>query len=308
MEVVKDWSRALIYTGQSLKGEDIVKYTAQLREVDPNVLEYNIADAEWVSGLPIADYLVSPDEIFNNNATLQMVVHTLNVTASDLIRRKMVTTEGLVAAGHSLGEVAALDIAKVFPTRAASMEFVFARGSGMQRAYIQNPGSLYMLLGLSEVQAGTLPAELGTVPALINAPELTVVAADKGRLAVIEAEVKKIGAKRVQDLEIPPFHTNRMLQAQADLEAFSRQREFGTAIFPVVSNYDGEAGLDGYELIVKHITSVTNPVRWVDVIATIKHPGVTFYTMGPGNNPAALNTLNGVPKEQTKDLFQLLAG
>lgn len=307
MEVVKNWKRALLYTGQSIKPEDIATYASKLKEVDGDVLGSNVAVAEEVSRFPIAKYLADPKGAFDNNASLQMVVHVLNVAAGDLALQKIGTTDDLIAAGHSLGECAAMD--RVFPTRKASMEFVFIRGSAMQRAYVKNPGSLYLLMGLDEASARNLPAELGIELALINGPALTVVASGTGRFAEIDAEAKKLGARKVIDLEIPPFHTHRMLQAQVDLEVFTRdeKREFRTATFPIVSNYDGEEGWDGYDLVVKHITSVTNPVRWTDVISRINHPGVTFYTMGPGTNPADLNKANKVPAERTKNLFQLLA-
>ncbi len=310
MEIVKDWNRALLYTGQGIEAEDITKFVSRFKEVDhSSVLEGNIAVAERVSGLPIARYMVDPRDIFNNNIALQMVVHTLNVSSGDLALEKLDTTEDLVGAGHSLGEAGAMDAAGVYPNRQSSMEFVFERASDMQKAYKRNPGTLYLLMGLNEDNAVNLPAELEVDLALINGPQLTVVASDIGRFAEIEAEAKKAGARKVIDLKIPPFHTRRMLQARVDLEAFARAegREFRTAIFPIVSNYDGEEGLDGYGLVIKHITSVTNPVRWTDVIRRINHPGVTFYTMGPGTNPADLNKANKVPAEQTKDLFQLLA-
>lgn len=308
MEKIKDWNRAFLFTGQSLKGEDIVKYAAQLREINPSTLETNVNVAEEASGLPIAGYLVKPDEIFNDNAALQMTVHSLNITAGDLALQKIGTLEGLVGAGHSLGEVAAMDKAGVFISRRASMDFVFRRGLFMQRAYEQNPGSLYLLMGLREANVVDLPSELGITPALFNGSELTVVAADKGKLGEIEEAAKKLGAKRVYDLGILPFHNPRMSSAQRDLEAYARQQEYQTTTFPVVSNWDGEAGTDGYEQIVKHITCVTQPVRWVDVIGTIRqNPDVIFYALGPSNNVAGLNAANGVPKEQTKDIFQLLA-
>lgn len=306
MEVIRDWNRALLFTGQGIQPEDVIKYASQLREIDEDLLEANTYAAEKNSGLPIADYLVRPEGIFTNNAALQMVVHTLNVTAGDLALTKFGDTNGLVAAGHSLGEVAAFDIARVFLTRAESMEFVSFRGRFMQRDHEQGPGNLYRIDGLTEEQLLSVSLELEISPALINGPTLLMVGSNVDRND-LEEPLKEAGARRVMDLKIPAFHTFYMARAQTDLEAYNRQRKYQTASFYIVSNYDGEPGLDGYELLVKHITSITNPVRWTDVIATINHPGVTFYTLGPGSNLAALNRLNGVPKERTKDLLQLLA-
>lgn len=306
MEINRGWNKALLYTGQGIRSEDVVKYAGQLREVDTPLLEANIDAAEKASELPIASYLVKPDDIFSNNAALQLVVHTLNVTAGDIALAEIADTEGLVVAGHSLGEVAAFDAVKVFLSRRASMEFVYARGTAMQRAHEKGPGSLYSIEGLTEAQVDEISLELEAVSALINGPQLIVVGSSPERTDLEEA-AKKAGARKVTDLHIPAFHTLYMDEARIDLEVYNYNRQYHDALFPVVSNLTGQPILDGYRLIGNHIANVVNPVRWVDSIVTIYHEGVTFYTLGPGNNPAILNRLNGVPKEQTRDLFQLLA-
>lgn len=309
METVKDWNRALLYTGQNIKPEDMIKYGAQLREVDRDLLERNVSLAEEVSGLPISRYLALPMDISSDNAAVQMVVHTLNVTSGDLALAKIAQTkfiDRLVGAGLSLGEGAVLDAAGVFPSRRSGMEFVFTRGTNMQRAYENNPGSLYMIEGLTEEQLDEISLDLEVATALINAPTLIIVGSTQGRTD-IEELARAAGAKKVTDFHLPPFHTLYMDEARLAMMAFNRNLEYRTAQFPVVSNLDGKPSRRGLLLIDKHIANFVDPVRWDRTIATIYHEGVMFYTMGPGNNLAVLNRLNGVPKEQTKDLFQLLA-
>lgn len=306
METIKNWNKALLFTGQGIQPEDVTKYASKLREVDEELLETNIDAAERITWLPIAPFLVDAREIFGNNAALQVIVHTLNVTAGDLANRKMATTEGVVGAGHSLGEAGVMDAAGVFPSRADSMDFVFNRGRFMHRDNYFGPGHLYRIDGLTEEQVDDLALELEIAPSLINTPKLILVGSSIGRVD-LEEPLKVAGATKVENTKLPAFHTLYMVEAQKDLESFSRSRKYRTANFPVFSNYDGSPYQDGYDLVASHITSVTNRVRWADTIANINHPDVTFYVLGPGSNMAALNRLNGVPKEQTKDLFQLLA-
>lgn len=306
METIKDWDRALLFTGQGIQPEDVTKYASQLRDVDGELLEANVDRARKASNLPIARYLVNPTDIFSNNVALQMVVHTLNVTAGDLAIRKIGTTEGLVSAGHSLGEVASFDIARVFLHRNDGMEFVYTRASNMQEDHEQGPGSLYRIDGLTEEQVEEIGLELEIVPALINAPRMIVVASSIDRTD-IEEPAKKAGARRVLNLKIPAFHSFYMDVARGNMADYIGTKHYRNADFPVVSNLDAEGSLEGGLLVANHNVNFTNPVRWRDVIATILHPGVTFYTLGPSNNLSVFNSANEVPKEQTKDLFDLLA-
>lgn len=304
METVKDWNRALLYTGQGVKPDDIKKYAGQLRDVDPTLFEQNIEAAEKASDLHLARYMVDPEDIFNDNAALQMTVHTLNVTAGDLALRKIGTTEGLVAAGHSLGEVAAFD--DVFPSRDQSMEFVFNRGTVMQKAYAAYPSSSYLIMGLSSEQLDPKTRGWDVHSSLFNGPQLTVVGSYQGRTD-LEELAKAAGAKKVIDLKIPAFHTYFMANAMTEMAAFNMDREYKDSRYPVFSNLSPAARRAGGVLVNNHISSFINPVRWVETTAAMNHDDMVFYCLGPGDNPANLNKNNEIPKERTKDLFQLLA-
>lgn len=309
MSMNPEWNTALLYTGQNVKPEDIVKYSDQLKEVDEELWERTVALAEEVSLLPISHYLITPMDTSSNNAAVQMTVHTLNVISGNLALAKISEMGGmdkLIEAGHSLGEAAALE--EVFPSRRANIQFVFERGSVMQRAYETSPGSLYMIDGLTEEQVDEIAPELEVAKALVNGPTLIFVGSTQGRTD-LERPLKEAGAKKVTDFHLLPFHTLYMEKAQSDMKAFigNAKYEFKQARFPIVSNLNGLSSQMGRLLVDNHVASFTSPVRWSDSIATMNHEGVTFYTLGPGNNTATLNRLNGIPKERTKDLFQLLA-
>ncbi|GEM_PF-7084726 len=307
----------LQFAGQGVKPEDIISCAAQLGRIDNDRLTANIAIAKEVSDLPVGEFLTglcNTPEFFQNNALAQLAIHTLNVTAGDIALRQLQQPDSqssiTAVIGHSLGEVAAMDIAGVFPSRRESMEFVFARGTAMNEAHHKKPGNLYAIVDLGEEAVKELCLSLNTTIALENSPKGFVVAGELNITDKLTAQATARGARNVIALGLPGFHTEKyMSSAQAALRQWSEGRPYQTARFPVFSNFDAKLATNGAALANNHLNSVTSPVLWQATLAAVRQfafgDNVIFITLGPGGNLAAINRGNGIPLRQTMTLEQL---
>lgn len=307
----------LQFAGQGVKPEDIINCADQLGQTDGNKLAANIAIAEKVSGLRVGAFLTElcrTPEIFQNNALAQLAIHTLNVTAGDIALSHLEQPDSrssiTAVIGHSLGEVAAMDIAGVFPSRQESMEFVFTRGKAMNEAHRRKPGNLYAIVDLGEEAVKELCLSLNTTIALENSPRGFVVAGEPNITDKLTAQATARGARNVIALGLPGFHTERyMSTAQAALRKWNEGRLYQTARFPVFSNFDARLATSGTALVNNHLNSVTSPVLWQATLAAVRQfafgDNVIFLTLGPGGNLAAINRGNGIPPKQTMTLEQL---
>lgn len=210
-----------------------------------------------------------PDDELMLTANTQPALVTVSVAMLRVLQAAGLRP--IAAAGHSLGEYAALVAADVI-SFADALRLVRRRGELMQEAVPVGVGAMAAIIGLEqdevEAVAEEARADADEVCAVanVNAPGQTVIAghaAPVGR-AVAIAEAK--GARKAKLLPVSaPFHSSLMAPARIGLEPMLAATAFARPTMPVVTNIDARPVTDGgaghRDALVRQIDG---PVRWVE--------------------------------------------
>ncbi|MGZ5298572.1 MAG: ACP S-malonyltransferase [Actinomycetota bacterium] len=191
------------------------------------------------------------------------------------------------AAGHSLGEFAALVAAGVIGL-AEALDAVVIRGRAMQRAGEERPGTMTALLGVDAVKAAALCDEVRGGDVLVvaneNSPVQVVIS---GSIPAIEraetfARERKIRAVRLN--VAGAFHSALMEPAVAPIVDRLASIDFRTPRFPIAENVAGALVQDRDELRALMGRHVVSPVRWESCVRALSDAGATvFVEAGPGD-------------------------
>lgn len=198
-----------------------------------------------------------------------------------------------MAAGFSLGEIAALTFSDIF-SQEQGFSFVCKRAGAMQKAAAENPGAMAAVLKLTNEQVEALCGEFSKVyPVNYNCPGQLVVAGEKNELEAFRAKVAEAGGKAVPLAVSGGFHSPFMEPAAAVLQEALDGMELGTPRLPLYANFTAEPyGTNAKELIVNQ---VSHPVRWQQTVERMAAQGVdTFIECGAGK------TLCGLIKKTIK--------
>jgi [acyl-carrier-protein] S-malonyltransferase len=191
------------------------------------------------------------------------------------------------AAGHSLGEFAALTAAGVI-TGAEAMEVVRVRSRAMQQASDSGNGAMCAIVGMSPEDAAGLCAEAAQGDVLLvaneNSPVQTVLSGSIGAIERVE-ELARTRSARAIRLPLPgAFHSPLMEPARQEVEAAIGTVEFNQPRFPVIPNALGRASTDPDELRAALLVHLVSPVHWVATMEAMKGLGVErLVEAGPGD-------------------------
>jgi [acyl-carrier-protein] S-malonyltransferase len=191
-----------------------------------------------------------------------------------------------VAAGHSLGEYAALVGAGVIPFERA-LPLVMERAALMERSAAARAGTMMAILGSSPDEVNAAIAEWqrhGTIAsANDNAPGQIVVSGDVETLQAAAPAFRALGA-RVMDLPVGgAFHSPLMADAEDAFAELLEAAPFADGAIPVVSNFTARPArrADDVKAALRH--QITGQVRWRESVEAMLELGVdTFIEAGPG--------------------------
>ncbi|GGC25620.1 ACP S-malonyltransferase [Brevibacterium sediminis] len=198
-----------------------------------------------------------------------------------------------VVAGHSVGEIAAAQIAGIF-TPADAMAFVKVRADGMAAAAAVTPTGMSAVVGGQPEDVLAAIEAAGASPANVNGGGQTVAA---GSLEALEtlAENPPERARVIPLAVAGAFHTEFMAPATADLDAAASAMEVSDPSVSILSNSDGTAVEAGREYVDRLVKQVTNPVRWDLCQEALLNSGVTgMIELVPGG------TLTGIARRAMK--------
>ncbi|MDO9484438.1 MAG: ACP S-malonyltransferase [Actinomycetota bacterium] len=180
-----------------------------------------------------------------------------------------------VAAGHSVGEIAAAAIAGVL-TESQAMSLVNERGSQMAKAAALMATGMSAVLGGDAAVVVAKAEQHGLTPANMNGAGQIVVAGTLDQLDAF-AEDPPEGA-RVRPLVVAgAFHTIHMHSAVGALDDFAGAIATAQPTTIVLSNADGSSVTEGDAVLRRLIAQVSNPVRWdlcMDMMTAIGVTGV----------------------------------
>jgi [acyl-carrier-protein] S-malonyltransferase len=191
------------------------------------------------------------------------------------------------AAGHSLGEFAALVAAGVLDL-APTLALVVVRGRAMQAAGEERPGTMSAILGIGTEEAARLCDLAGGGDELLvaneNSPQQVVIS---GSIPAVERAESICAERKIRAVRLKvagAFHSPLMEPAVTPLSEEIDAVAFHPPRLPVASNVTGALVDDPEELrrlLKRHVVS---PVRWQSCVQALAAAGAdTFVEAGPGD-------------------------
>jgi [acyl-carrier-protein] S-malonyltransferase len=191
--------------------------------------------------------------------------------------------DAAAAAGHSLGELAALAAAGVF-SREDALRLVVLRGKLMAEA--DTVGSMVALIGATDEETRTIAENAEVTVANDNAPGQVILSGPRDRLQEAEEAAREYG-RRVLPLDVAgAFHSPSMEPAVKPFRAALDETELHEGAFTVFSSATTEPFTD----VRAELTEVlTRPVRWRETVLAMHEAGAQrFVEVGPGKVLARL--------------------
>ena len=187
------------------------------------------------------------------------------------------------AAGHSLGELAALAAAGVLSVEDA-LELVVLRGRLMAEA--DDRGSMIALVGADADEAAKIAETAGLTVANDNAPGQIVLAGDRDRFERAEELAGELGKRAIRLPVAGAFHSPSMAPAVAPFRAALDDVELGEPRFTVFSCATAQPFADVRDELAR---ALIRPVRWRETFTALHDAGATrFIEVGPGKVLARL--------------------
>lgn len=223
------------------------------------------------------------------------------VFATDLAAAEALAEAGIspeVAAGHSLGEVAALTFAGAF-TVAEGTSLIEVRAKAMAECTERHPGAMRAVLKLDRDVVEKLAAEAGEAwPVNYNSPQQTVVAGSVEDCEKLDALVKEAHGRSLKVAVSGAFHSPYMAEAQEALGSYLAEHAPQAPRLPVFANRTGSLYPAEPADIARLLSEqVAHPVQWVSELHAMQDAGIdTFIEVGPGHTLTGLvkRTLEGV--------------
>ena len=186
----------------------------------------------------------------------------------------------VAAAGHSLGEYAALVAAEALAFDDAVV-LVDERAAAMADAAALQPGGMVALLGGDAVAVRALALRLGLTVANDNAPGQVVLSGPLEAVAAAEQAAREETGARARRLDVGgAFHSPLMEPAAERLAAALAHTPVAQPRLPVYANGSAAPFADVRRELAQ---SLLRPVRWRETLLAMRAAGVErFVELGPG--------------------------
>ena len=273
---------AFVFPGQGSQS------VGMLRDyLDLPVVRTTIDEASSALGQDLFALVESgPEEALNQTTNTQPIM----LAADIAVYRAWQSLGGpapVLAAGHSLGEYAAL-VAGGALGFAEAMKLVRVRADAMQQAVPEGQGGIAAILGLDADQVAAACAEAAgdevVSPANLNAPGQIVIAGGKAAVGRAIEACKARGAKRAVLLPMSvPSHCALMRPAAETLAGALAGIALKSPAFPIINNVDVREATTPAEIADALVRQLYCPVRWIEIVTAMHAAGVTHIVeCGPG--------------------------
>lgn len=278
---------ALIFPGQGAQkvgmGKDLYENSQAARKV------FDTADK--VLGYSISDLCFNgSEEDLMKTKNSQPCILTVSIAALEAFREKC-NIDVYSAAGHSLGEYAALYSAGVVDLESV-MLLISKRANLMNEAAENTTGTMAAVLGLDNNTVIEITKKLKNVyVANFNSPGQVVITGDKEEILNNIELFKEAGAKRVLPLAVSgAFHSPLMENAGKEFVNFVEKFKFNDAKYNIYTNVDANATTKGNDFKSKLPVQICSSVLWTQTINNMEENGVNkFIEIGPGKVLSGLN-------------------
>jgi [acyl-carrier-protein] S-malonyltransferase len=229
-------------------------------------------------GLELLDY--DPFERLEEGTRFQQpALFLCSVAAWDEARP--VAAAATAAAGHSLGEYAALFSAGALRFDEA-LTLVDVRAAAMARAGEEAPGAMVAMLGGDAAQVEALADAHGLIVANDNAPGQLVLSGPRAAVEAATEEAREATGARARMLAVSgAFHSPLMAPAAGALRETLLKVEVSDPAIPVYSNGTAAPFTDVRRELAENLL---RPVRWRETLLALHAAGVErFEELGPGD-------------------------
>lgn len=268
-------STSFLFPGQ---GSQIVGMGADLFDEYPQ----KVSEANEILGYSLSDLCMNgPDDQLGQTQHTQPALYLVSYLHAQSI--SMESGEPAMAAGHSVGEFAALAHAGAF-TFADGLRMVAKRGEIMSRV---SGGGMAAVIALDaekimEVCVGN--GFTGIDLANFNSPGQIVISGPAAEISESLTPLKEAGAKLVVPLKVSgAFHSRMMEDPAIRFGEFLKDFSFQETKIPVYANVTAAPYPDNSSISETLIRQIHSPVRWSDTILAMRSAGAdAFQECGPG--------------------------
>jgi len=279
---------AFLFPGQ---GAQKVGMGKEVAEAFPDTAGRIFARADEILGIPLSSFCFEgPDEELARTEITQPALLTTSVSILSVLKRLGI--EPLAAAGHSVGEYAALVSTGAIAFDDA-LPVVRLRGQLMAQAVAETPGAMAAIMGLDFDQVEAVCHEAsarGVVePSNLNTPTQVVISGQTE--AVLEAmeSAKEQGGKAVRLNVSAPFHCSLMAPVRDALAPAVEAMPVHVPIAPVIANATALPVSEPERIREALLDQIESPVRWTDTMRYfLNHGQDSFLEVGPGKVLAGL--------------------
>ncbi len=226
-----------------------------------------------------------PEEDLRRTVNTQPAMLTVSVAAWRVLRSEG-EVEPFCAAGHSLGEYAAL-VASGGVSFSSAVTLVRKRGQFMQEAVPEGEGAMAALLGLDRDVVERLCDECAgsrvVRPANYNAPGQVVISGHADAVERVSRTIKERWGRKAVLLPVSaPFHCPLMIPAGERLRAELEKVSCGELAFDVISNVHAAPYPSARAMVDLLTRQVSEPVRWQESMEGAVAQGVDLaIELGP---------------------------
>ncbi len=195
-----------------------------------------------------------------------------------------------VAAGFSLGEIAAIAFAGVM-SDADAFRLVALRGRTMQACGTKHPGGMAAVLKATEKTVEEVCSRFEHIwPVNYNCPGQIACAGSADEIDAFCDAVKATGARAVKLAVSGAFHTPYMQETTDALRAHLADAAVSAPALPLYSNYTSDLYPTTREEIIDTIAEqASHSVRWETILRRMAEAGVdTFIELGAGTTLSKL--------------------
>jgi len=276
---------ALIFPGQGSQyiglGKDSWSLSSCAEEIyktASSILEYDIKDICFNAN----------ENNISNTKYAQPAIFIYSMLAVQKLDHKNINFD--MVAGHSLGEISALTVAKSITIEDA-LKIIKIRASKMELSGIKVPGKMLALINPSSEQISEICNIESIVIANINSKEQIVVSGKENKIYEALELAKKIRIRKAVILNVSgAFHSPLMDDVREDLKKVLDDVNFNDAIVPVYQNMTCKPTTKAIDLKNNLLNQIENPVNWVKTIHNMDNDNTKLYIeTGPRNVLKGLN-------------------